>query len=723
MDSDFRRMLVAIAAAMAVFFAYRLIVAKFFPLPPPAVTAEGPAAPTDSGRPSTGPAVTATAPASAAASVPTTARMLSLVSGQDTARVTLGGRPDDVLRMELDPRGASVATLELFQRNQKGQFVYRMKPQGDEPYVLLTPIDDGRQLHDSFATYRLWIKEFGSQNWPLDTLPWAVAEQTADRIVFTTALASADTGQTLLRLTKTYRLLPGKPAFEFELSVDNVGPDPLTIWVDQDGPLGVPPEGQQGDNRQLLAAQQNKGTVELDRAHQHQKLLEATRRGEPIPLLVPDKGPFVWTALMNKYFAVFTRPLPTSGTVQNYVVGVTGLVADPGATQDSGDLLARMTTVPALLQPGGSARYPFEVYAGPKDAATLAKVNPDYVDRTKLYYQLARYADQRCSCTFGWLQDLMVWLLESIHIFVRNYGVAIIILVLIVRGPLHPLSVWQQKSMFRMQEAMARLQPKLAELKEKYANDKVKQNQEMMRLFGEEGVNPAGNFVSFIPLMIQMPILVALWTALNTDVNLRHAPFDGWWITDLSAPDALIAFSTPQTVPILGDIPLIGGVFKNVVSINLLPILMGISMWLQQKYMPKPAMQAKIDAARKQAQHGKPKSGPSPEDQLRQQMIMSYVMAILFPLMFYKMPSGLNLYWMSTNVVGICESLIIRKQIAEEKKRRALEGPRPPKKPGVVARFFKHIASQAEGIQRKADELGKADESKRKDKPDQKKKP
>ena len=704
MDNDFRRMLVAIAAAMAVFFAYRLIMAKFFPLPPPAVTAEGPAAPPESGLPSTGPGVTATAPASAAASVPTTARMLSLVSGQDTARVTLGGRPEDVLRMELDPRGASVATLELFQRNAKGQFVYRMKPQGDGPYVLLAPIDDGRQIHDSFTTYRLWIKEFGSQSWPLDTLAWAVAEQAADRVVFTTALATADTGQTLLRLTKTYRLLPGKPVFDFELAVDNVGPDPLTIWVDQDGPLGVPLEGQQYDNRQLLAAQQNKGTVELDRAQQHQKLLQATRRGETVPLLVPDKGPFVWTALMNKYFAVFTRPVPTSGTVQNYVAGVAGLVADAGATQDSGDLLARMTTAPALLPPGDSARYPFEVYTGPKDAATLARVNPD-------------------SCTFGWLQDLMVWLLESIHIFVRNYGVAIMILVLIVRGLLHPLSVWQQKSMFRMQEAMARLQPKLAELKEKYANDKVKQNQETMRLFGEEGVNPAGNFVSFIPLMIQMPILVALWTALNTDVNLRHAPFDGWWITDLSAPDALIAFSTPQTVPILGDIPLIGGVFKNVVSINLLPILMGISMWLQQKYMPKPAMQAKIEAAKKQAQQGKPKSGPSPEDQLRQQMIMSYVMAILFPLMFYKMPSGLNLYWMSTNVFGICESLIIRKQIDEEKKRRALEGPRPPKKTGVVARLFKHIASQAEEIQRKADELGKADESKRKDKPDQKKKP
>jgi len=288
--------------------------------------------------------------------------------------------------------------------------------------------------------------------------------------------------------------------------------------------------------------------------------------------------------------------------------------------------------------------------------------------------------------------------------------------VLIVRGLLHPLSVWQQKSMFRMQEVMARLQPKLNEIKEKYANDRVRQNQEMMRLFSEEGVNPAANFVSFIPLFIQMPILVALWTALNTDVNLRHAPFDGWWIRDLSAPDALLTFEPPLTVPILSAIPLLGSVFTNISSLNLLPILMGVSMWLQQRYMPKPAMQARLEAARKHAAEGKKPGGPSPEDQLRQQMIMGYVMAILFPLMFYKMPSGLNLYWMATNVVGICESLIIRRQIEEEKKKRALEGPRPPKRPGLVSSFLKRIAAQAEELQRKADELSKLDESRKRDK-------
>jgi YidC/Oxa1 family membrane protein insertase len=306
----------------------------------------------------------------------------------------------------------------------------------------------------------------------------------------------------------------------------------------------------------------------------------------------------------------------------------------------------------------------------------------------------------------------MTGLLESIQTVVRNYGVAIIVLVLIIRALLHPLTVFQQKSMYRMQEAQARLQPKLAALKERYANDKVRLNQETMKLYGEEGVNPMAGMVGMLPMLIQMPILIALWTALNTDVHLRHAGFDPWWITDLSAPDALIEFSGDGiTIPILGWLPLIGTWFTNVPSLNLLPILMGVSMWLQQKYMPKPGMQAKLEAAKKAATQKKShqkRSGMSPEDQARQQQMIMYMMSIFFPLMFYRMPSGLNLYWMSTNVFGIAESLRIRKQLQTQKERREREGPPPvKKKPGVVGRVFKHLAARAEELQKRADQLSK----------------
>src|SRR5262249_11742394 len=157
--------------------------------------------------------------------------------------------------------------------------------------------------------------------------------------------------------------------------------------------------------------------------------------------------------------------------------------------------------------------------------------------------------------------------------------------------------------------------------------------------------------------------------ALNTDVNLRHAPFDGWWIRDLSAPDAAISFPKPITIPILGWLPVVGTAFSNIPSLNVLPILMGIGMFLQQKCMPKPSRAAQQDAIEQQQQQTPGPTGLTPEEQLRQQQMMMNMMSVLFPIMFYYQPSGLALYWMAGTVFAIFESLRIRKQIAKEKER------------------------------------------------------
>jgi len=721
MQSDTRRIMMAMFIAMAVLLAYNYLVNRFFPprqqpaqvattQPETAAPASGPvlAEAPEGAQPAPGPAP-ATAPRAE----------LAFTSNADTTPLTLGGETGDALRITLNPRSAGLATLEFFARNKKGRFVHRTKPDEEAPYQLLAPLDDGTRMHYSFATARIWIEEY-ARHWSLADVVWTVIEQSPRRAVFATTLGSGAPGGELLRLTKTYTLHPNKPVIDLELQIENAGGSPLKLTVEQDGPLGIRQENQQYDMRRLLGAQMTTSGIQLGRGYVYSDLQKATQRGEPVRLVAPEKGPLLWAALANKYFAVFTRPLPLTGAAQDYVIAATGQVAAPDLLTDPadllarGDLVARLATRPMVVTPGGVLRFPFEIYAGPKDAEHLEQVNPVYADKTKLYYQLAQSADTRCFCTFLWLEELMVWLMEKIHLLVRNYGVVIMILVVIIRGLLHPLSVWQQKSMFRMQESMARIQPKMDAIKERYANDKVRLNQEMMKVWGEEGVNPAASMVSFLPLFIQMPILVALWTALNTNVNLRHAPFDGWWIVDLSAPDAFLTFNPPVTIPILGQIPLLGSVFSNIVSLNLLPIVMGLGMWLQQKYMPKPHMKAKLDAARQQAAAGsKPKSGMSPEDQLRQQQIMAYMMAILMPLLFYKMPSGLNLYWLATTVFGIGESLIIRKQIAEEKARREREGPRPPRG-GIISRFFKHVAAQAEQLQKKADELAKSDDPRRK---------
>ncbi len=727
MDPEARRIVKALVVATAIFFAYRIIVGYFVPLPPPPATAPvesgsaGPVAPLPPGiPPTTDEAPASTEPSAAPPTLAPASAPRVIEAPADEGPITLGGREGDALRIELRQAGGSLSTLWLMSRKRDGRFAYRRSLDSDDPYVLISPVDDGYRVHNSFRTARVWIRERGNQEYLLDQALWRVADASDEAVVFETELRTAD-DQPRLRLRKRFALRPGVPIIDFSLELENTSGAALTVWVEQDGPLGMPEEDPAHDMRKLLAAQLNKqrSAVVLNAAQMHKALLDAARQRTTVRMDVPEKGPLAWTALTNKYFGVFTRPLPQSGDTVDYIASLVGTVANLNYNGDSfhhpGDLVARISTMPASLAAGQSQRYAFEICAGPKDPKYLRQVDPAYGSGGAVDFALALSADQTCMCTFGWLVHLMTWLLDGIHALVRNYGIAIIILVIIMRTALHPLAVWQQKSMFRTQEAMARLKPKIDDLKQRYANDKVTLNKEMMRLFSEENVNPAGTFMSMLPMMIQMPILVALWAALNSDIHLRHAPFDGWWIRDLSAPDAFIRFDPPVDVPILSAIPLLGWMFSGVRSINILPVLMGVSMWLQQKYMPKPHLDAAKEAARQRAESGqpaKPASGMSPEEQIRQQQMIAYMMSIMFPLMFYSMPAGLNLYWLATNVFGIGESLLIKRQLDEEKRRRAELGPQPPapRQPGVISRMMKRMAEQAEELQRKADELSKLDE-------------
>lgn len=143
---------------------------------------------------------------------------------------------------------------------------------------------------------------------------------------------------------------------------------------------------------------------------------------------------------------------------------------------------------------------------------------------------------------------------------------------------------------------------------------------------------------------------------------------------------------------------------------NLLPIFMGVSMYLQTKYMPKPQM-AEGKAAAEKAGGA---SLNSFEEQMKQQQMTSIMMSFIFPLMFYYMPAGLNLYWLATNVFGICESLIIRKQSKKRKVAKAAMGdwPEPPKVPGMFSKLMKVLAWCAEEIQKRADEISRDDKQK-----------
>jgi YidC/Oxa1 family membrane protein insertase len=213
------------------------------------------------------------------------------------------------------------------------------------------------------------------------------------------------------------------------------------------------------------------------------------------------------------------------------------------------------------------------------------------------------------SIEYGWFGVIarpLVWLLHFLYQYVHNYGIAIIILTILIKLVFYPLSQKSYKSMSKMKE----VQPKLAKLKEKFKDDKARLNKEMMDLYRTHKVNPFGGC---LPMVVQIPVFFALYRALMVAIELRHAPFF-FWITDLSAKD-------PYYVT---------------------PLIMGATMFLQQKMTPTAggdAMQAKL----------------------------MLFMPIIFTFMFLNFPSGLVLYWLVNNILSIGQQYLVMRQVETAK--------------------------------------------------------
>jgi YidC/Oxa1 family membrane protein insertase len=288
-----------------------------------------------------------------------------------------------------------------------------------------------------------------------------------------------------------------------------------------------------------------------------------------------------WVAMLEHYFVSAWVPSATDNnqlytSYSNNQEAVIGFKA-PAITIDAGQ------------QGITSAIF----YVGPKDQAVLEKIAPN-LDLTIDY-------------GFLWMiSQPLFWLLLKIQSFVVNWGLAIIIITLIVKGGMYPLTKAQYTSMAKMRE----LAPKMAKLKERFGDDKQKMSQATMEMYRKEKVNPAGGC---LPLILQMPIFLALYWVFLESVELRHAPFI-FWIQDLSAMD-------PYYV---------------------LPVLMGISMYVMQKLQPMTV-----------------------QDPM-QQKIMQY-MPVAFSVFMAWFPSGLVLYWFISNLISITQMKIIFSGIEKKK--------------------------------------------------------
>jgi len=227
---------------------------------------------------------------------------------------------------------------------------------------------------------------------------------------------------------------------------------------------------------------------------------------------------------------------------------------------------------------------------------------------------------------FGWaiirpISKSVLWVLKSMNKVIPNYGVILIIFSILVKLIVYPLT----KRSYQSTQAMQAIQPEINNLREKYKNNPTKLNQATMELYKKKGVNPLG---TCFPMLLQMPLLFALFTVFRSTIELRGEPFV-FWIKDLSAPDVL--FYLPFKVPLYGD------------YVCALPILMALSMFAQQKMMQPTAA-----------------TGP----QADQQKMMQYFMMGFFFLLFNGFPSGLNLYYTLFNVLTIAQQkLTTKKQV------------------------------------------------------------
>ncbi len=283
-----------------------------------------------------------------------------------------------------------------------------------------------------------------------------------------------------------------------------------------------------------------------------------------------------WVAMIQHYFAAAWVP-DAQQTNHYYSKSLTNGRFAIGVVSPT-------RTVPS----GGTGRFIFAFYVGPKIQDRLQEVAP-HLERTVDY---------------GWLwliAEPLFWLLSWIHGFVGNWGWAIIILTILIKLAFFQLSAASYKSMARMRK----LQPRITALRERYSADKQRMNQAMMELYREEKINPLGGC---LPILVQIPVFIALYWVLLESVELRQASFIGW-LDDLSLHD-------PYFV---------------------LPVLMGITMLIQQKL------------------------NPTPPDPMQAKIMMALPFVFTFFFLFF--PSGLVLYWFVNNVLSIIQQWVITKKI------------------------------------------------------------
>ncbi|MDE3058474.1 MAG: membrane protein insertase YidC [Bacteroidota bacterium] len=322
--------------------------------------------------------------------------------------------------------------------------------------------------------------------------------------------------------------------------------------------------------------------------------IDASSQGEtPVS---NTNGSTEWVASTTKYFgiAILTHDKKAEGA---YLEG------EHLSQPDNGVVKRYSIALKMPFQEPGDDHVSLSVFLGPLDF--------------KLVKGMERGLDNIIYMGWSWLRPITEYvfipLFRFLHSFISNFGIVIIVFSIIVKVALNPLTKSSMKSMKKMQA----LQPMMQEIRTKYKADPTKMNEQVMKLYRDYGVNPAGGC---LPMLLQMPILYALYAVFTNSIELRQANFI-WWITDLSNPDPIIHL--PFTIPIVGMYQISG-----------LALFMAITTFIQQKMTV----------------------------QDPRQKTMIWMMPVMMMLIFNNLPSGLNLYYFVFNILSIGQQLLINKQ-------------------------------------------------------------
>ena len=419
-----------------------------------------------------------------------------------------------------------------------------------------------------------------------------------------------------LRVAKQFTFSPGTYFVDMAVTFQNVSGEPLLMGGTE--PVnGYELQWGRGINADLLPHEKRSGK-------RGRRVKEGAKayigEGKPQRQLKPEQAlaTVLWAGMDSQYFSALMIPDPQLAATYK-------LTETPQANTPTDINVTAATDTASLVMPSfylkseHTEMQTFRLYVGPKDDTILKGIEAPNAPENPV--RLSKIIDFGFFWFIAWG---MLWIFKGLHGVFGNYGVSIILLTALVKLISYPFTRKAHNSMKKMQK----LQPQLLEMKEKYRDDPQKLNRATMRLYKENGVNPLGGCIPWLP---QIPIFWALFALLGSAVELRGAPFF-LWINDLSAPDTLIEL--PFTIPLI---------ITQIDAIRLLPIINGLTTWLQQKFV----------------------GNMTPTTDSTQAKLMQF-MPLIFIFIFYNWASGFVLYWLCNNVFTIAQQYIQNRSATDE---------------------------------------------------------